>query len=96
MSKKEELSKYSNHAKVLKKAIYLFGNDVKLRISTRKNKKYMIENSDGKWIHFGQMGYEDYTLHKDKERRKAFKNRNKAWQNAPIYSPRFLSYFILW
>lgn len=35
--------------------------------STRKDKKLMVE-IDGKKIHFGQKGYEDFTTHKDKER----------------------------
>jgi len=36
----------------------------------------MIKDKDKK-IHFGQIGYEDYTKHKDEERRKLFKLRNK-------------------
>lgn len=96
MTKKEDLLLYSNPSKARKNAKYFFGEDIKLRISTRKNKKYMIENPQGNWIHFGQMGYEDYTLHRDKERRKAFRSRNRAWRHAPTYSPRYLSYWLLW
>ena len=36
--------------------------------STRKNKKYMIMNDDHKYIHFGDLRYEDYTKHQDLER----------------------------
>ena len=30
-----------------------------------KIKKYMVINSDGKMVHFGEKGYADYTAHKD-------------------------------
>lgn len=96
MTKRDELLDYSDPVKVKKNAIFFFGEDIKLRVSTRKNKKYMIEDPDGKWIHFGQMGYEDYTKHKDKDRRKSFRSRNRAWRYAPIYTPRNLSYWLLW
>jgi len=36
--------------------------------STRKNKKYMIMNDDHKYIHFGDLRYEDYTKHQDLKR----------------------------
>ena len=47
--------------------------------STRKNKKYMVKNPDGKMVHFGALGYADDTGHKDKERRKRFRTRNHKW-----------------
>lgn len=96
MTKREELMKYSNPAKVRKNARFFFGEDIKIRISTRKNKKYMIEDPDGKWVHFGAWGMEDYTLHRDKDRLRAFRSRNRAWRDAPTYSPRYLSYWLLW
>jgi hypothetical protein len=63
--------------------------------STRKNKKYMVWNGD-KWVHFGASFYEDFTKHHDQTRLKAFRSRNRAWEHAPIYSPRWLSWHILW
>ena len=33
--------------------------------STRKNKKNMIMNDDHKYLHFGDLRYEDYTKHQD-------------------------------
>ena len=35
----------------------------------KPEKKYMIQDDNGKWIYFGQMGYADYTKHKDLNRR---------------------------
>ena len=87
------LTQFSNPKIVKEKAKYYGLNPV--YESTRRDKKYMVYNGD-KWIHFGQMGFEDYTKHHDKTRLNAFRSRNRAWQYAPIYSPRFLSYFLLW
>ena len=63
--------------------------------STRKNKKYMVFH-DGKWSHFGQMGYEDFTKSGDEKKKKAFRNRNRKWLLEDKYSPAFLSYNLLW
>ena len=99
MSKAQELLKYSNPYEVQRLADELFDNiPYELKISTRKNKKYMIrgEFTNNKWIHFGQMNYEDFTKHKDHIRRNNFANRNRAWRNKPINTPAFLSYNLLW
>jgi len=87
-----DLSKYSNFSAIKAKGKRL-GFDV-LR-STRKDKKYMIIH-DGKKIHFGQMGYEDFSKHKDDKRRSNFLKRNANWKNAGKYTPAYLSYHILW
>ena len=63
--------------------------------STRRNKKYMVYDGD-KWVHFGAMGYEDFTKHHDKTRLNSFRNRNRTWEHAPVYSPRWLSWHLLW
>ena len=68
----------------------------KVYISTRKNKKYMVKKPDGKMIHFGEIGYQDFTGHQDEKRRENFKNRNKKWANAKKWTPAWLSYHILW
>ena len=52
-----------------------------LDYSNRNNNKYVVEY-EGKKIHFGSVKYEDFLIHKDKERRekylaKAKKNINK-------------------
>ena len=49
-----------------------------------------------KMIHFGQMFYEDATKHHDSDRINRFKKRNWKWQNAPKYSPAYLSWYLLW
>jgi hypothetical protein len=97
MEKQEEILLYSNPYKVYHNAVKFFGNNVEIRLSTRKNKKYMIKNPyTNKWVHFGKMPYEDFTKHNDKERQKRFKIRNYKWRDKINYSPAFLSYHLLW
>ena len=84
---------YSNPEAVKKKARYYKLNTV--YESTRRNKKYMVFDGH-KFIHFGEMGFEDYTKHHDKTRLEAFRNRNWCWEHSPVYTPRWLSYFLLW
>jgi hypothetical protein len=64
--------------------------------STRKNKKLMATFSDGTITHFGDDRYEDYTIHKDKERRKNYlaRHRNEDWND--YKSAGSLSRYILW
>ncbi len=99
MDKEEEIFKYSNPFEVKAKADKYFGQDIPLYLSNRKNKKYMVQNPDNKWIHFGQMGFQDYTKHKDKIRRKNYRlrasNIKGNWITDP-YSPNNLSLFLLW
>ena len=47
-------------------------------------------------VHFGAVGYADYTAHKDEERRKRFRVRNHKWSMSPKWSPAWLSYYLLW
>ena len=57
-----DLSDYSDYESVLKQAKHYYGNDTILLPSTRKTKKYMIYNPQtNKYVHFGAMGYMDYT-----------------------------------
>ena len=99
MNKELEIFKWSNPAEVLKKAEKYLGKGVVLAISTRKDKKYMVQKPDGKWVHFGQMGYEDYTKHKNKQQRMNYLNRatniRGKWKDEK-YSPNNLSINILW
>ena len=67
--------------------------------STRKNKKYMIMNDDHKYIHFGDLRYEDYTKHQDKDRLKNYLSRAtkiKGNWRKDKYSPNQLSINLLW
>lgn len=98
MEKYNELLKYSNPRKVLKRLNqYLPGVD--LYVSTRKNKKYMIQNPDGKWIHFGEMGFEDFTRHRDDIRRLHYLQRatniHGDWKDDK-YSSNNLALHLLW
>jgi hypothetical protein len=96
MDKEQEIYKYSNPEIVFKTANKFFENP-NIKISTRKDKKYMLLNpSNNKWIHFGQWGMEDYTKHHDKKRRMSFLVRNQKWADNDFYTPSFLSYYLLW
>lgn len=93
--KLKELRKYSNFTKVKNKIKKELG--IEVLPSTREKKKYMVLNPEtNKYIHFGEMGYEDFTKHKDEERRENFLIRNKKWEKAPVFTPRYLSYHFLW
>ena len=95
----EELRKWSNPEEVRRKANKYLGKDIPIYISNKKGKKYMVQNPDGKWIHFGQLGFQDYTKHQDEERRKRYLARATKikgnWKNDK-YSPNSLSISLLW
>jgi len=65
------LRQFSNPEEVKKKAQKYGLNPI--YESTRKNKKYMVWNGD-KFIHFGAMGYSDFTKHHDQTRLKAIRS----------------------
>tara|TARA_R110000824_G_scaffold107633_2_gene254056 strand:- start:17 stop:307 length:291 start_codon:yes stop_codon:yes gene_type:complete len=72
-----------------------------IKPSKIKNKKYTAIFYDGdkkiKTSQFGDNRYEDYTQHKDKQRRDKYRNRHKKDLNTGDYMrPGFLSYYILW
>lgn len=94
--KLHQLLKYSNPSLVQQTADAYFDRPTPLFLSTRIKKKYMIQTPDGKWVHFGEMGYEDYTKHQDEERRNRFRRRNAKWGDTEPYSPASLSYYLLW
>jgi hypothetical protein len=99
LSKNDELYLFSNPVEAQKKAFKYLGNDAILYKSLNKNKKYSIISPDGKIINFGQLGYEDFTKHKNNERRnnylKRTENMRGNWKNN-LYSPNNLSRYILW
>jgi len=78
---------------------------MKIEKSTAKNKKFKATFShyiDGtlkkiKTSQFGDSRYEDYTQHKDKERRKKYKARHaKDLKKGTYMNPGYLSYYLLW
>jgi hypothetical protein len=98
----EELKKYSNPETVLKKAKDEFGDDVIIKQSTKREKKYMIYDPNTKrWVHFGQLypPMEDFTKHQDLSRRDRYLKRatkiKGRWKSNP-YSPNRLSLYLLW
>jgi hypothetical protein len=69
--------------------------------SNRKGKKFkaVFTYDDGKTktTHFGAKGMEDYTTHKDKERRARYRKRHKKDLKTKDYTRAgYLSYYILW
>jgi hypothetical protein len=100
MNKEVEILKYSNPKQVYKNAVEYLGNDVDIDVSTRKDKKYMIYNpKTNRWVHFGQLGYEDFTKHRNLDRRNNYllrASRIKGNWKDDKYSPNNLSINILW
>jgi len=100
-TKYSELLKYSNPEKVSRNLHKYLGNTVKLYMSTRKSKKYMIQDTQGRWVHFGGFNppMEDFTKHGDQERRRRYLQRatniRGDWEDNP-YSSNMLSIRLLW
>jgi hypothetical protein len=90
---------YSNPAQVRRLAKKYLGKTAKISLSTKKEKKYMVTAPDGKIVHFGQMGYEDFTKHKNKTRRKNYLTRSRKikgdWKKNK-YSSNNLAINLLW
>jgi hypothetical protein len=91
---------YSDYKKALQKAKKYLGKNVEFQVSTLPSKKYMVFNPEtNKLVHFGQMGYEDFTKHNDKNRRQRYLNRatniKGNWKDNK-FSPNNLSIHILW
>lgn len=91
---------YSNPKTAQRKAHKYLGKTAKLYPASNPEKKYRIyDPKNDKWINFGQMGYEDYTKHHNKTRRKNYLTRTKGmlgdWKNNR-YSANNLSRNILW
>lgn len=68
------------------------------------SKKYQVIITDTRRntervVHFGAIGYSDYTIHKDPERMKRYTIRHRArenWTRSGIYTAGFWSKWILW
>lgn len=71
-------------------------NGYTIKVSTRKNKKYDVFKDDKYITSFGDSRYDDYTIHKNKQRLNNYKSRHKNDNiNDPNYAG-FWSYWILW
>jgi hypothetical protein len=99
--KLEELLKVSNPKHVIERAQLYFNNpDIKVYLSSNKNKKYAIINPNtDKLVNFGSLLYQDYTKHQNTDRQKAYLNRSSKikgdWEKDK-YSPNNLSRVLLW
>jgi len=91
---------YSNRRTAQSMAYKYLGRTAKLYPGTNSQKKYSIfDKKNNRWVNFGQIGYEDFTKHHDKKRRKNYLTRSKNikgdWARNP-YSANNLSRKILW
>ena len=94
--KYDDLIQISDPFIVYNKFKQIYPCESELRLSSRKDKKYMILNpKNGKWFHFGST-IQDYTKHKDTKRRDNFLRRNHKWKDADTYTPAYASYTLLW
>jgi len=99
VKKTDKIYKYSNPKQVQKMASkYIKG--LKVYRSNKKDKKYMVlDPKKNKWIHFGQIPYEDFTKHKDLKRRKNYLTRTASmkgnWKSNK-YSANNLARKLLW
>lgn len=88
-------------SQTLRQKAYRYGADDIIE-SWRGYKKYAVFY-DNKWIHFGDIRYDDYTSHKDKDRRDAYRSRASRITNKYgeyTYKDRnyanFWAYHLLW
>jgi hypothetical protein len=99
IKKSDEIWDYSNPVEAQRKAFKYLGPNAIIYRSWRKDKKFMIQDEKGRWVHFGQMGFQDYLNHKDYDRMKRYRNRATKikgdWKDNP-YSPNNLSINVLW
>ena len=74
---------------------------VVIKPSNKSGKKLMAifkrDNGRTKTSHFGAAGADDYTIKKDKEQRKRYRDRHRKDLNTNDYTrPGYLSWYILW
>ena len=72
--------------------------EVVISKSTNKNKKFDAI-VDGKKISFGAVGYSDYTIHKDPERKERYVTRHakrEDWNKSGLKTAGYWSKHLLW
>jgi hypothetical protein len=91
----------SKKFQTVKQLAFKYGAD-DIRLSKKKDKKYDVLYN-GKWITFGQKGYQDYLDHDDPERRDRYRKRAckiKNGQGQYTYKNKntanFWAYHVLW
>ena len=99
MSKYNELIKFSNPSQVYKNLQEYTDDNIPLYVSNKPTKKYMVKKPDGKFIHFGEMGFQDFTKHLDSARQERYLKRamniRGKWYADP-YSANNLAIHLLW
>ena len=70
--------------------------NVKLERSNRKHKKWKVSFDNNTTVHFGDDRFEDYTIHKDKHRKKRFLDRFAQQDENDYTKPYFWSRWLLW
>jgi hypothetical protein len=67
--------------------------------SSVRGKKWTAAGSSGFRVHFGAVGYQDYTQHKDPERMRRYLVRHRArenWAASGMRTAGFWSRWLLW
>jgi hypothetical protein len=67
--------------------------------SPKKEKKFRVIFKNGYHVDFGQVGYSDYTIHKDKARMKRYITRHshrEKWGINGVHTAGFWSRWLLW
>jgi hypothetical protein len=97
--KSDSIWNYSNPRVVQRRARLLYGRKATVFRSNLKTKKYFIIDDDGKKVHFGFMGMEDYTHTHDERKRDSYLKRSAGirgqWKENP-FSKNNLSRSLLW
>ena len=73
--------------------------DVVISKSDRSDKKMKAVINNKKTIHFGAKGYEDFTTHKDKDRKQRYIDRHKKredWGASGVDTAGFYSRWVTW
>ena len=71
---------------------------IRVQKSTRRNQKLMATIGD-QTVHFGAVGYEDFTTHKDPARKEQYLARHRAredWTLRGLRTPGFWARHLLW
>jgi hypothetical protein len=90
----------SDYKKVYKNWLkYRGDDDAEIYLSEKKDKKFCVVAPDGKTVHFGQKGYDDFTKHQDEARRDNYLARATGirgnWRNNK-YCANSLAINLLW
>lgn len=93
------LRRYSDPKQAQRMAYKYLGKTAKIYPAKPPKKYKIFDPIHKKWVNFGQLGYEDFTKHHDKSRRKNYLTRSakiKGNWRSNAYSPNNLSRRILW